>query len=65
MTGAEYRYRVMGYRDESDVRPRVLEDFTYDRHDAQSKAAFHGRWGYTAWVEQQLIVEPPAWERVS
>jgi hypothetical protein len=65
MTGAEYRYRVMGYRDESDVTPRVLEDFAYDRHDARSKAAFHCRWGYTAWVEQQLIVEPPAWERVS
>lgn len=63
-TRYRYRYRVMGRRGAVDAGVIVLENFAYDLADAREQAAFRRRWGWTAWVERQLIVEPPAWERV-
>ncbi len=62
-TEPSYRYRVVGSRGNDATTPVVWDDFAYDLADARSKAAFHRRWGYDAWVEQQQIIEPPAWER--
>jgi len=59
-----YRYRVVGRKAPVDDADFILEDFAYDLYDAQKKAAFHRRWGWTAWVERQLVVDTPSWERV-
>ena len=58
-----YRYRVVGHAPVVDA-DFILEDFAYDIYDAQKKAASHRRWGWTAWIERQLIVQEPRWDRL-